>query len=206
MAICANLTHNLYLQDCNNPLTPGVDGSNGYIINYDDIDLDSCTISTDRVISALVLKTGKFAYRIQTDPDGIEPVWKYEPGAYRRDQVSMMMAIKIFDNSTTVKKRIVDISKGKFVVVLENNGIKNNPTAPEVKGDNKYEAWGWDTGLVIGGETQRDANDADTGGGINLQLTTSEKKKENGPPYSIFITSLTATEAMLEALINTLSP
>jgi hypothetical protein len=98
------------------------------------------------------------------------------------------------------------VSKGKFVVVLENNGIKNNPTAPEVKGDNVYEAWGWDTGLVLGAETQRDANDQDTGGGITLQLTTSDRRKENRPPYSVFITSLTATIAMLDALLEPVSP
>lgn len=205
MSTCADLANNLVFLDCNNPPVAGVAGT-GYIINFEDIDLDNCVISSTGVISALVLKAGKYAYSITTDPDGIEPMWKAAPGAYRRDQFEMSMQIKIFDNSPTVKQRIVDVSQGKFVVVLKNNGMKDNPVAPEVKGDNVYEAWGWKTGLIMGADTQRDANDADLGGGINLHLMTSEKRKEPRPPYSIFITSLTLTEAMLDALLEPASP
>jgi hypothetical protein len=206
MSYCGELTNNIAGLDCNNPSVAGVNGARGYIMNFDDIDRSLSVVSASGVISSLVLNSGKYAYLIETDPDGIEPSWKEEPGAYRRDQFSQQMAIKIFDQSPTNKQRIVDLAKGKFVVVLERNGIKNNPTAPEVKGDNVYEAWGWDSGLVIGAETASDYQDADTGGGINLQLTTSDKRKENRPPYSVFITSLTVTIAMLDALLEPASP
>jgi hypothetical protein len=206
MSYCGVIDENINGLDCDNPGVAGVNGSKGWIMNHDDIDKSASTVSATGVISSLVLVAGKYAYTIETDPDGIEPSWKYAPGAYRRDQVDQTMAIKIFDYTTTNKQRVVDISKGKFVVVLERNGIKNNPTAPEVKGDNVFEAWGWDTGLVLAAETASDYQDADTGGGINVQLTTSAKRKENRPPYSIFITSYTVTLAMLVALEEPVSP
>jgi hypothetical protein len=206
MAYCGELTENISALDCNNPGVAGVNGSKGWIINYDDIDRATSVVSASGVISDLNLVAGKYAYLIETDPDGIEPSWKYAPGAYRRDQVEQIMSVKIFDPSPTNKQRIVDLSKGKFVVILERNGIKNNPTAPEVKGDNVFEAWGWDTGLIIGADTASDYQDADTGGGITLQLTTSDRRKENRPPYSVFITSYALTVAMLEALEEPTTP
>lgn len=204
MPDCSLLTENIIALDCDNPTVAGVAG-NGYIINYADIDFDLSTVA-DGVISSLVLKAGKYAYTITTDPDGIEPSWKAAPGAFRRDQYEMMVDVKIFDNSPTVKQRIVDVAQGKFVVILKNNYIKDAPVAPEVKGETVYEAWGWKTGLIMGDGTARNANDADTGGGINLQLKTSEKRKEPRPPYTVFITSLTVTEAMLDALLEPASP
>ncbi len=206
MAYCGVLAENVSGLDCNNPSVAGVKGSKGWIINSDDIDDATTVVTATGVITTFALKAGKYAYTCETDPDGIEPTWKYAPGAYRRDQVEQSMAIKIFDYTTTNKQRIVDFSKGKFIVVLERNGIKNNPTAPEVKGDNVFEAWGWDTGLVLGADTACDYQDADTGGGINLQLTTSDRRKENRPPYSIFKTSYAVTLAMLVALEEPVSP
>ena len=203
---CGQLLNDISAIDCDNPGMAGVDGSKGWIINFDEIDRDLSTVSDEGVISSLVLTAGSYARVITTDPDGIDPMWAYVPGAYRRDQVEQKVAVKIFDPSPTNKQRIVDISKGKYVVVLERLFIKNNPTAPEVKGDTVYEAWGWDTGLVIGSETASDYNDADTGGGINLQLTTSDRRKEVRPPYSIFDTDLATTVAMLEALEEPASP
>jgi hypothetical protein len=206
MSFCGELTNSISGLDCNNPGSAGVNGSKGWIINFDDVDRALSTVSATGVISSLVLVSGKYAYLIETDPDGIEPNWKYAPGAYRRDQVEQAMAIKIFDYTTSNKQRVVDLSKGKFVVVLERNGIKNNPTAPEVKGDNVFEAWGWDTGLVLGGDTQCDYQDTDLGGGITAQLKTSDKRKENRPPYSVFITAYATTLAMLVALEEPVSP
>jgi hypothetical protein len=203
---CGNIDKDILGLDCDNPSVAGVDGSNGWIINYDDIDRDLSVVTADGIITSLILNAGKYARLIETDPDGVEPSWKYAPGAYRRDQVAQTMAIKLFDPSPTNKQRIVDISKGKFVVVLKRNNIKNNPVAPEIKGDNVFEAWGWDCGLILGGDTQNDYQDADTGGGINLQLTTSDKRKENRPPYSIFDTDYATTLAMLVALQEPVSP
>lgn len=205
MADCSLLTNDINGLDCNNPPVAGVAGT-GYIMNQADIDYGLSVVSATGVISSLVLKAGKYAYSITTDPDGVEGIWQNSPGAFRRDQFMQTINVKLFDNSPTVKQRIVDLAQGRFVVILKNNGIKDNPVAPEVKGDNVYEAWGWKTGLVMGPETQRNTNDADTGGGISLQLMTKDNRKEVRPPYSVFITSLTATEAMLDGLLEPPTP
>ncbi len=206
MSYCGELTENIAGLDCNNPGVAGVNGSKAWIINFDDIDRALSVVSATGVISDLTLNAGKYAYLIETDPDGIEPSWKQAPGAYRRDQVEQTLAVKIFDYTVANIQRVVDLSKGKFVVVVERNGIKNNPTAPEVKGDNVFWAFGWDSGLVLAAETASDFQDADTGGGINVQLTTGAKRKENRPPYSVFVTSYALTLAMLVALEEPVSP
>lgn len=211
---CGKLSMGVVGLDCNNPLVMGVK-PNAIIINHDDIDIASTTISPDGIITSLVLKVDEVddgsgvmervprkGFLAQTLNDGISTNVAFAKGTYYNGW-DQNFTLRLFDNTPKVKKFIDQLAKSRVVVLVENNHVKYADPADseEKKGETVYEVYGFYTGLELN-EATRDSTDADTKGGYVLTCGCDENSKEPSLPITIFDGSLAATTTMIEGLYD----
>jgi hypothetical protein len=181
------------------PTAPGVQDE-AIIFNWEDIDFSLCTYdaSNPMIMTGLVLKgtspatkgfliKGQRMSNVKTAtfaPTKYSPAWTHS------------FSFIIADNDPVAKKRIVEISNGKFVVMYANNYINTSKaTTPQ---DSTYEVIGIGAGLYL---TEGNDTNADANGGWFLKLATASDAKEPYAPYQYFVTSIAATEAARASLI-----
>lgn len=180
--------------NCANKTTKGL-RNRGYIINYDDIDLEATTrsASNPNIYEAVVLKTGKKAYPMYVP--GSAPFTGTKKslvkGTYRSTFTKTVVAV-ILDNGPGVAKDVIDqLANGTFVVILENK-------FGGADGKNTFEIYGIENGLYATA-LDDDKYSEDTEGGWTATL------EETGAPSSglfLFNESLAATRTALESLTN----
>lgn len=169
--------------DCVNKIIPGIK-PNAYIFNHDDIDLAN-TEMADGTITKLVLKEGKFAFRVESLDNGFSATQSFSQGTFFNGFIHSI-TLRIFDNTPRIKKFVDSISQARIVAVIENNYIKFQPTAPDIKGDNVFEVYGFHTGLRTT-ESSRDTQDADTKGAYVITFSTEDSASEPTTPRFLFI-------------------
>ena len=199
---CGKLTAGVVALDCHNPLVQGVKGT-ALIFNHDDIDLDATTIDASGVMTELKLKAGASAYWVKTKDGGIDTNIAFVKGTYY-DGFDQNFVLRLFDNTPAIKAFLNELAilGAKVCVVVQNKYVKMKPTAPELKGETVYELFGFYTGLELN-ELTRDSTDTDTKGGYAVTLGCDENQKEPSLPITVFKTSLSATDDMLNALVVT---
>ena len=160
-------------------------------INYDDIDRVLSTV-VDGVITNLVLKAGKFAKPITTLPDATVGSCKNKKGTYK-DSHTHMVETYLFVKNEPAKAYVNSTTNSRTVIIIENreNGIA---------GDVKFEAYGYSAGLKQ--EVSENSTKLSDGVVFKLTFSTPDDSIEGTIQNSIFKTSLTVTEAMIEALID----
>ena len=109
------------MANCENPSTKGL-RNYGYLINYDDIDFESCVRdeSNPNVLTTLVLQTGKKAYRMyvpgKTPYTGTNKA--LAEGTYRKN-FTKGVSLVILDNGPDVVKDIINpLANGLFAAIL----------------------------------------------------------------------------------------
>lgn len=166
----------------------------GYIINYDDIDFDSCArdASNPCVLTTLVLKKGKKAYRMyvprKTPFSGTN---KAMASSTYRNKFTKTLGLVILDNGPDVVNDIINpLANGSFVAILENKyGGKD--------GKNTFEVYGYEQGLSATALAD-DKYSEETDGGWSATL------EETGAPSAglyLFNDSVATTRAAIASLV-----
>lgn len=168
--------------------------NHGYIINYDDIDFDSCARDTSNpcILTTLVLKKGKKAYRMyvpgKTPFSGTN---KAMAASTYRNKFTKTLGLVILDNGPDVVNDIINpLANGSFVAILENKyGGKD--------GKNTFEVYGYEQGLsatALGDDKYSEETD----GGWSATL------EETGAPSAglyLFNDSVATTRAAIASLV-----
>jgi len=185
-------------KNCQN-IVPGIK-ERIYLINYDEVDFDSCTFNStnELIVESIVLKSTSPSYSAfyldgQQMSNGKEAV--YSPSKYMVGHTHAITAF-IFDNDPIAKKRFTELANGKFLAIVENN--YNNTEKSGTPSDSLWEVYGWDSGLYM---TEGGNNNADAQGGWYLKLATAADAKESNVPYTVFVTDASSTRVMIEGLL-----
>lgn len=191
MPNCANISKNLILALCA-ATAAGIE--NEIIIgNHDDIDFGECEVSNG-VISALVLKSGKHAYKYSSAKNAFECQSPLVKGTYINTFDHQVVA-RILTKSQDIKDELNKLSQGKVFVLVKN---KSN-----VDDEVKYEVYGFENGLEMS-DLQNPSTDTD-GVIYTVSFASADGAKESQLPLSFYDTSLTKTEQDIEALLPTAS-
>lgn len=190
MGFCDTLIAKAITISCD--LVAGVE-ANGWIVNRDDVDFASSTISDNKVTS-LVLKTGKKAYAVAQPPKApfTGTTTALEEGTYA-NTFTHNVGLVVLDNSPEVCKDIIDpLANGKFVVILENKFKDIAGTTGQ-----EFQLYGWLQGLSATA-IDNDKYSEDTEGGWAITLTETKSPKS---AMFVFDTDYATTKAMIEALV-----
>lgn len=190
MADCSKITSGLVAANCLASATPGI-GTNIYLINQADIDLTTSVV-TSNVITSLVLETGKYGYLFQSLDESATGEASLAKGKFF-SKVQHDLTIRIFVKTELAKAFINSLITARIVAIVENKESGN-------AGDTKYEAYGWNAGLVL--TDLKQIAEMTDGVVYEVKLGSSDTSKENSLPKSVFKTDLATTETMLEALIQ----
>lgn len=169
--------------------------SHGYIMNYNDIDFDATTRdeTNPNIVTSLVLKTDKKAYRMYVPGKSPYSGTKktLSVGNYR-SKFNKDVGIVILDNGPDVCHNIIDqLANGQFVIVLENKFQGSDKK-------NTFEIYGLEAGMTATAlDDDKYSDDTEGGWAATLQ-------EEAAPSSGIFLysTSLTATRTALESLVT----
>ena len=180
--------------DCDNASVGGLKNY-GYIMNYDDIDFDSCARAEDNrlILSSLVLKTGKKGYRMfvpgKTPFTGTNTA--IADGTYRK-KFTKTVNVVILDNGPDVVRDIIDpLANGKFVVVLENKFAGKD-------GKNTFQVYGFEQGLSATALAD-DKYSEETDGGWS---STLEESGAPSPALYLFKEDVATTRTALQSLVS----
>ena len=186
---CAKLSKSLVLATCDGS-TAGIEPKI-ILINYDDWKHAEVKEIKGNVLSALVLKTGAYAYRYESEKNSLEKDCTLAKGTYRT-QFDHKVVGRAFVRSQEVKDELNKLAKTKVVAIVENLDAKNPET--------KYELYGADNGLEM---TEFNAPSTDTDGVLySFTLASGDNAKESSLPLSVFAESEEATDSLVEGLVE----
>lgn len=180
--------------DCESTSVAGLK-NNGFIINYDDIDFDSCTRDESNrfILNALVLKSGKKGYRMyvpgKTPFTGTNTAMV--DGTYRK-KFTKTVSVVILDNGPDVIRDIIDpLANGKFVIVLENKFAGKD-------GKNTFQIYGFEQGLSATALAD-DKYSEETDGGWS---STLEESGAPSPALYLYNDSVATTRTALASIVS----
>lgn len=180
--------------DCESTSVAGLK-NNGFIINYDDIDFDSCTRDESNrfILNTLVLKSGKKGYRMyvpgKTPFTGTNTAMV--DGTYRK-KFTKTVSVVILDNGPDVIRDIIDpLANGKFVIVLENKFAGKD-------GKNTFQIYGFEQGLSATALAD-DKYSEETDGGWS---STLEESGAPSPALYLYNDSVATTRTALASIVS----
>jgi len=174
--------------DCDNLPAAGT-RAKAYVINYDDV--ESYTESNG-VITDINLKSGKYAYLFT----GLGNSFKASVDFARSANTGVgrykhKNSIVVYERTQAQKDNVVQIGNGRFVVVLFYNGTD----------DDSIVLIGKNVGVELQAGTILDAFGNDGFFVLNFSTPEGEIENEVELPQSVFDTSRSTTEAMLDGLL-----
>lgn len=190
-SVCGVITAAI-LKDCTNPLIGGTD-TTIYVANYAEIASVTRNGSNPQIIEAFTMVSGKKFYKYEGQNNSVEPEQHLVKQKYAR-VYEHLIKFKIFNATPTTKAQLELAAVGRLVAIVENNW-RNGTT-----GNGAFEVYGLDVGLEVE-NLDRMLADADTQGAFDITLKTPEAAKEGHLPATLFITSYSATQAVIAALI-----
>ncbi len=180
--------------DCNSMSVKGL-GSNGYIINFDDVDKESSTFdkTNPNLLTSLILLAAKKAYRMyvpgKTPYTGTNKA--LTAGTYVNTWTKQISLV-VLDEGPDVCHNIIDkLSNGRFIVILENKTAGSGGKAT-------YEVYGYEAGLTASAGTNEKYSEETNGG----YAVTLEETGANKSGIFLFAESLSATRQMLDSLVQ----
>lgn len=170
-------------------------GNRGWIMNFDDVDRETSKVdsSNPSLLTSLVLNTGAKAYNVYVP--GSTPftgtVKTFVKGTYINTW-NKDVHLVILNEGPDVCNDIIDkLANGRFVMVLENK-------TSGAGGKATYEVYGYEAGLTAS-EMSNDKYSEETNGGYAATLQETGANKSG---MFLYATSLAATKAALESLVN----
>lgn len=187
---CSAIVNGVVANQCCIPSVPGVLGD-VTLINWNDVDRAGSTISADGVISVLLLKTGKKAYRFDMLDNSTEGNISYNKGTYfgswQHD-----VSLRFFVRSDEAKSFLNKMPCGRIVAIVHNRdgGLDKNQW---------FEVYGWDSGLelneVTGSTTMPD------GVVYDVTVGSGDTSKEAAVPKTLDYGSEADTEKAIDSLV-----
>jgi len=165
-------------------LPTGGTGQRVWLMNYEDIDRANCTLDADGNISAIAMKTGKYAYLYETIDNANEASATFNKGTYVNNY-DHSITLRIFKDNIAAKKFVNQLSGARIVAVVERKCVSSC--------DNIFEVYGWDSGLKMS-ENPYSTTLTDNVAMAPV-LTSDDISKETTLPRTY-----TGTEASLNAL------
>lgn len=189
------------LKNCAN-LVPGIKDKL-FLINYDDVDKDSCTFDVDNplLLTQLALKAVSppaYAYCFEGFNFSNEHTVALVKKRYQKVWEHGLV-FRLFDNTPEDKLWINNAVGSRFIAIIENNYNKDG------LGRTVYEVLGWDFGLELNA-VERNPNDEEMLGGWVLTAGCSDTLKESLPPLTYFVTSLALTQAAITSMLAPCCP
>jgi hypothetical protein len=184
MPACGELGANL-AYDCANPLQGGANPL-VRLINFDDLEGFTISGTTPNLLTALDLKTGKQAWKVEGFGKSVTPQLDVIKLGSSQNVYKHQVGIMVFDRSQVGKNSIQKIVLGRFIAIVE----------ATKKDLNAYEVYGLGTGmeLVPGTLHQLQENN----GVYTLVLATPEGSSEALLAQTLYITSYAATKTLVE--------
>ena len=185
---CADLSKGLIADACKRAIS----GLNSRILlmNYADIDR-TATTELNGVVETLQLKAGKYAHAFEFKDTTLVAEHNLVKEAYLPTWEHIINA-KILAKTQDAKNAIEVLSRAKVVAIVEN---KEQGAAGEVK----YEMYGYDAGMEL---TESNNTTAFADGVVySVKLASPANEKESSLPKTIYKTSATATDTLIEGLL-----
>ncbi|MDR1335739.1 MAG: hypothetical protein LBK22_02790 [Tannerella sp.] len=187
---CSNLTQNLIAAICGQTAAAGLE-DDIILLDFNDVDKGSSTLS-DSVIEEIVMNTGKKGFIFTSYGKSFNDSGAtFTKGTYRNTWLHNVM-LRIFTKSETSKSFVNALGEGAKLIAI----VKNREAGPN--GHVKYEAYGWDNGLVLNEGTA--SVNMDDGIVYTLNIGSEDTAQEGSLPKSVFDTDLATTELMLASL------
>jgi len=189
---CSELTTGLVAAQCGQLETAGAE-DDVILIPFNTIDRANCSV-LDNVIREIELVADKYAYMFSTYGKSLnEAGATFAVGTYRNSWTHSV-PLRIFVKKEQSKKFVNQFGEGaKVVAILKNKAEGEN-------GEVKYEAYGWDNGLIM---TESAPTIAMADGVVYpLTLASAEGSNEGSLPKSVFAGAIAATELMLKGLLE----
>lgn len=188
MSACAKITVGSAI-NCNTPISGGT-GTRMVIFNFDD--KDTSTVGADGTISALTLSGATVAFLFEGQKLSHHPSYEMVKKPFI-NMFKHQIEFLVFEYNQTMKANLQKLAKGKVVAIVENN-------FQGTAGETAFEVYGFNTGLFLE-ELKRDANDVDNQGAITLKLSSDEGALESVLPQALFVTSYSASKAIVDGLL-----
>ena len=191
---CAKIAAGLTAAECGKMATSGT-GTKVVLMNYDDIDKASSTVSSG-VCTSLVLAAEKLAYLFESIDKATTGEATFAKGTYI-DSYDHAVTLRIFVKDQISKNFINSLTNARVVAIVENR-------ATGASGNTKYEVYGWDSGLKL----SENAFTTDFADNVvfTAKLASDDNSKEGQLPLSYFITDLAGTETALAGLYTVTPP
>lgn len=188
--ICAELDGDL-LFDCTYPDIPGIKDK-AIAINYSKIETATITrnVTNPQIVEALTLAGTDIGYVLEGQNNSHQPSSKWAAKTYG-GAFDHVFKFAIFNNGPTVKLRAEKLMRGRYSIVSENYQRNAN-------GNNAFEIWGLDVGLV-GIDLSYDKANEDYP--YEITLGSPAKIKEPHLPAQLFITAYSNSKAIFDALL-----
>jgi hypothetical protein len=145
--------------------------------------------STPGLITAITLASGASGYQYQGYNASLKPSVDFVDDASTRTMVKHRTNFLVFANDQLTKNEIDTLKNGRYVAVIQNNGLDNNA----------FEVYGAKNGLKIKPQKIRDLQE--NGAAYNLLLETPDNELEPKLPATFFITSYAASLTALQATL-----
>lgn len=158
------------------------------LINFEDI--ESVTMAGN-VVSGITLATGTYGYKYESAKNSFEASAALAAGTYV-NKFTHQLIFRIFTKSQDIKDQLDKMANAKLVAIVKNIDKTN--------GNVRYEILGLESGLDM---SDLQSNSAD-GDGIFYTgtLSSADNAQESSLPKSFYVTSEAATEAAIEALLQ----
>ena len=191
---CAKIAAGLTASECGKMATAGT-GTKVVLMNYDDIDKASSTVSSG-VCTSLVLAAEKLAYLFESIDKATTGEATFAKGTYI-DSYDHAVTLRIFIKDQSSKNFINSLTNARVVAIVENR-------ATGASGNTKYEVYGWDSGLKL----SENAFTTDFADNVvfTAKLASDDNSKEGQLPLSYFISDLAGTETALAGLYTVTPP
>ena len=194
MATCLGITQGA-VYDCTNPLVPFV-RQRLLIGNLEDIATITFSLvaGEENVITAITMSSGKAMFAFDGVKASITAQAELVATAFA-PQYNHQNTLIVWEVDNTQKLNLQGMAAVPQFSIVENSKDSS-------LGNSVFEVFGVGRGMEVS-ELIRINADADTSGGYSVTLVTpDEGGKETALPDSFFDTSLTVTEAAVEALLT----
>lgn len=188
MKDCSKISKDLTLAACGS--SSSAIEADIILLRHADIDIDESAIEGN-VVSAIVLKDGKFGVRITGEDNSFETDATLNAGTYRNSFVHKVV-FRSFVKSQDIKDELNALANDRVVAIVKNLDNRSSET--------KYEVYGWDNGLKMS-DFAAPSTDAD-GVIYNYALQSTDNAREGQLPLSFYAGSLQDTEKAIQSLLK----
>jgi len=188
MTVVCKAIDNDILFSCNDPLSEGVKDEY-YIFNHADIVSYTVDPTNPLVVTGLVLATGASGFKWQGFNGSNEPSFELVKKTFSPPKYKHIVKPKIFSNDPATKYQLYKLDNSRVVVVHQNNTKGTN-------GNQAFEVYGLDSGLIVDVHT-RDLANADLAGGHEVEIASQDNALEPYPVKTFWDTTFAASLAKI---------